>query len=1567
MKILSTIFLALFIAMGSVANAGPVDVQTAKDIGVKYLNASVGHKAGAGELQLVKTYFMGRGDAAFYVFSTASSFVIVSAQDVATPILGYSDEGPFDANAIPEQMEWWLQDYARQIQYGVEERQINFEKTAKEWDLVKRTGRLSEGKDDPAVVVAPLLDNIKWNQGKYYNDSCPEAPNAPHLGNHTYAGCVACSMSQIMRKWQHPVTGTGSHTSTGKPDTLFVNFGATTYDWANMPEALTDQYNNLLDGVTEAQRRAANQLIYHAGVAVNMRYNTNGSSAYSDDVPLAFLNYFGYSDELELEYLQYTADQIALWKVKLRSSLNHGYPMYYSGATYSQGHAFVCDGYRSDNYFHINWGYSGNNNGYFPIGGLNYNPASQYNGGNDAVFNLHPSGTTTTFTINVASNNEDYGTVTKTGTGVYNSNVTLTATPKSGYHFCYWSVDGVNVSENKTYTFKAKYDQDVIGVFAPPFTVSASSSNLEHGTVSGGGASAYPYGTNCTLTATPAENYAFVNWTKDDVPVSTSASYTFKVTGDGDYVANFLHLDGTHVGSGTSTNVHYPVTGGYKYSLSQQIYTPAQLGTTPVLLGSVAFFNTQGYEKTRNLTIFMKHTDKTIFSNTNDWISVTEEDKVFDGSVQFAASGWTIVDFESLFAYNGTSNVVVVVDDNTGLTAYLTFKVDELGGSNYSSMYWNSETDVNPLNPTTATLRNTCRNEMYVKTYANSTTFTVGASIYPDATGSIDGTGSGMAYGSSCTLIATPEEDYAFECWKDAATGRIVSKDASYTFAVKNNRDLIAVFRHVDAVAFANDEVKAICLSNWDANSDGELSYYEASQVADLGTVFKNNKTITSFDELQYFTRLTTISDNAFNGCENLTSVVLPEDLTSIGISAFQDCPKLESMDIPAGVKNIGNRAFLNCDGLTSMVLPEGLLTIGDEAFSYCEYMTTINIPSTVTTIGSTAFAGCKRLTGSIVLPNSVTTLGSGAFSNCTALNGTLTLSNKLTVISNNAFYNCSGLTGSIIIPEGVTSIGTSAFQDCSGLNGTIIIAESVGTIYSSAFNGCGNVTAMICKRTTPSTVSHENAFSGMTFTIPVYVQNGTIASYSAATGWSQFTNYQAQIITSDWTKPTSSSVICVDNNYSLTGNINVLYVYVPLTSNSLTVTSGYTLTSTMGVGTTQASQLVLNDGAQLIIPQNTGVKATLKKTTAASTAKTTNNWYAIASPVNNVAISSFAQGTHNVYRYDEVESEWEEYRDSHNIFNNLDNGRGYLYRSTTANIEFAGDVNTGKYTYPLTYTTTAGDHKGFHLIGNPYPHIIYKGTGTAVENTYLEDGFYKLKADGTWLASNDNSAAINVNEGILVQAKSTVNGQNLTILDKTASGAKAGNDQIMFTVENADYTDVSYVLFKEGRGLNKVDHRNADIPMLYVVNEGEKFGIADMPDNTSVINLGFEAKTMCQYTLNVKANGMFSYLHLVDKVTGNDIDLLAEPTYSFIGAPTDNANRFTVNLSYNTGDDIFAFQNGDDVIVSGKGELQVFDVTGRLVMRKNINGVETCHVANLQTGVYIFRLNEKSQKILIK
>ena len=1569
--------------------ANPVDQQTAKEIGARYLNASVNMKANVGEMSLAKTYFMDNGEVAFYVFNASKGFVIVSAQDVAIPILGYSDEGQFDANDIPEAMEWWLKDYAGQINYGLKERAYDIEKTSFQWEMVKKTGRMTDDREDPEVIVSPLLvdpiyGNIEWNQGKYYNDSCPEAKDAAYLGYHTYAGCVACSMSQIMRKWKWPETGEGDHTSTGKPDTLYVNFAKTNYDWANMPVALTDVHGVLLEGITETQRRAVNQLIYHAGVAVNMRYNASGSSAYSEDVATALLNFFKYSDELSFEKLVYNADQIALWKVKLRSSLNHGYPMYYSGATATVGHAFVCDGYRSDNYFHINWGYSGNMNSYFAIGALNYNPSSQYNAANDAIFNIHPRGTTTTFVITAASINNEYGTVEKTGTGVFGTSVIVSATPKTGYHFCYWSVDGVNVSEEQSFTFTAKYDQDIVAVFAPPYSINATAYNsttpgTSCGTVTG--SNSYVYGATCELKATPSEGYVFVNWTKSGVPVSTASTYRFKVTDGGDYVANFIHIDGHHVGTGAGENTHYPLTGTYNYSLSEQIFTSTQLGTTNTLLGSVSFFNITDKECTRDLAIFMKYTEKSVFSSTSDWISVTEEDKVFEGQVTIAASGWTIVDFENLFEYDGSSNVVLVVDDNTGATGNMNFKVDDTSPSSYVSIYLNSETNINPFSPTTATLRNYCRNEMYVKTIPTTTTFAVSTSVYPENEGTVEGAANGLTYGTSRTVIATPAEGYAFKYWTNAA-GKVLSKDANYTFNVRNNVDLIANFKGIGDMDFANDEVKAICVANWDSDNDGELSYYEASIVPELGDVFKDNTTITSFDELQYFTRLTSISNNAFKGCKNLTSIVLPEDLKSIGDHAFDDCNNLASMSIPAGVTSIGNSAFRWCDGFTTMQLPDGLLSIGDYAFYKCTNLTTINIPNTVTTIGSAAFLDCTRLTGSLVIPNSVTTLDGGAFSGCVSLNGTLTLSESLTTINGNTFYNCSGLIGAIDIPDGVTSISYNAFDGCSGFDGPIIIGKSVGSIGASAFNGCSNVSAIITKRATPPSVSSETVFNGMSKTIPVYVPKGSESAYATATGWSDFSSgIKAQLYIAD--SPisiTADDVLCVNYSGIQNSDVTARYIYFSNDSYVLTVGSGRTLTAIEGIDTHDASQLVINDGAQLVTSNS--VKATLKKTTVASEPETrndaVNNWYAISSPVNNVAISSFVKGTHNVYRYDEPTHYWEEYHNWGGAASTqtLANGRGYLYRSTEEGIEFKGDVNVGNAYYTLTYQCEIANMRGFHLIGNPYSHNIYKGTGGAIESSYLTEGFYTLNVNGGWDAGKDNETAIKPNEGILVQATSLANDQTLTVTNVTTgyvepgSGDKYGNDQIMFHVENSEYSDNSYVLFKKGTGLNKIEHRNDEIPMIYVIYEGENFAIADVPENTDAIELGFEAKTIGQYTFSLEAEGQYSYMHLIDRLIGNDIDMLVEKSYDFIGSPSDSEARFIVRLSPSTGSEteVFAYQNGNDIIVSGDGELQIFDVTGRVISTQHISGVKT--VEKPSQGVYIFRLvgtDVKTQKIIVK
>ena len=162
-------------------------------------------------------------------------------------------------------------------------------------------------------------------------------------------------------------------------------------------------------------------------------------------------------------------------------------------------------------------------------------------------------------------------------------------------------------------------------------------------------------------------------------------------------------------------------------------------------------------------------------------------------------------------------------------------------------------------------------------------------------------------------------------------------------------------------ISFENATAKRACVAAFDSNNDGKLTYGEASAVTDLGDVLKGSR-ITSFDELYYFTGLTEIADDAFNGCTSLKSVKLPK-----------------------GLKRIGARAFAGCQRLNGVVLPEGLKVIDENAFDGCTYMSALTFPSSVCEIGAGAFRGCLRL-ASLELPMSVETVGAGAFSDCNAL-----------------------------------------------------------------------------------------------------------------------------------------------------------------------------------------------------------------------------------------------------------------------------------------------------------------------------------------------------------------------------------------------------------------------------------------------------------------------------------------------------------------------------------------------------------------------------------------------------
>ena len=407
---------------------------------------------------------------------------------------------------------------------------------------------------------------------------------------------------------------------------------------------------------------------------------------------------------------------------------------------------------------------------------------------------------------------------------------------------------------------------------------------------------------------------------------------------------------------------------------------------------------------------------------------------------------------------------------------------------------------------------------------------------------------------------------------------------------------------------------------------------------------------------------------------------------------------------------------------------------------------------------------------------------------------------------------------------------------------------------------------------------------------------------------------------------------------------------------------------------------LTIADGGQLILPNNTSVQATVQNSTVASTETKDyiSQWNAISSPVDNVKISDFVQETHNVYRYDEKTVVWQEYRNSANAFAYLQNGRGYLYRSTEAGIEFKGDVITGDenglVTCPdLSYACENDRYLGFNLIGNPFTHDITWANLTTKRNI-SDDGFFLLGSDGEW-AAQTTSGTIAPMQAFMIQA--TDADPVVKIANSVGRGKgndnRYGNDHIQFTVNNSEYSDVAYAIFKEGYGLNKIEHRNADIPMLYIINNNQDYAIAAMPDNTKVIDLGFDATKMGQYTLSIKGKGKYSYMHLYDKITDSDVDMLLGNSYTFIGSSSDRKDRFVLRLNYNaanidTESDIFAYQSGNDIIVSGEGELQIFDVTGRPVMTTTISGVETINVPTM--GVYIFRLigsEIKTQKIVVR
>ena len=335
--------------------ASPIDSLVAKNVATSfYLQNAPLTSVSKNNTNLSLIYTRTENNSSiYYVFNTNNSgWIIVAADDVVIPILGYSFEGNYSNTDQPPAFTAWMNSCKDQIQYYRQNNAVSDITTQTKWNQLM-TNTVDQNKSTKSV--APLLTTT-WDQGCYYNTLCPT--DAGGDCSHVYTGCVATAMAQIMKYWNYPATGVGSysyyHATYG---TQSANFGTTTYNWAAMPNNVT------------SSNTAVATLMYHCGVSVDMDYGPTGSGAFSGVVPDALINYFSYQNTAQRVFLAdyTTTDWINLLKIELDAQR----PVYYSGNDGVSGHAFVCDGYDNSNYFHFNWGWSGSHDGYYAIGALN--------------------------------------------------------------------------------------------------------------------------------------------------------------------------------------------------------------------------------------------------------------------------------------------------------------------------------------------------------------------------------------------------------------------------------------------------------------------------------------------------------------------------------------------------------------------------------------------------------------------------------------------------------------------------------------------------------------------------------------------------------------------------------------------------------------------------------------------------------------------------------------------------------------------------------------------------------------------------------------------------------------------------------------------------------------------------------------------------------------------------------------------------------------------------------------------------------------------------------------------
>jgi hypothetical protein len=466
---------------------------------------------------------------------------------------------------------------------------------------------------------------------------------------------------------------------------------------------------------------------------------------------------------------------------------------------------------------------------------------------------------------------------------------------------------------------------------------------------------------------------------------------------------------------------------------------------------------------------------------------------------------------------------------------------------------------------------------------------------------------------------------------------------------------------------------------------------------------------------------------------------------------------------------------------------------------------------------------------------------------------------------------------------------------------------------------------------------------------------------------WSNSDNWQGNIM------PQLNDTVLINGICLLDQSVTVASLTVAV-GKSLTIQEGQILTVSENLTNTVASGLVIEEGGQLL-HHNDGVQGTVKKSIMPYTTNK-NGWYLITSPlegdifgnlVNITSVANILSNNYDLYYYHEPTHYWINYKDPSNSYFT---GGGYLYaNSEEVTLEFAGEFSSGSDRKFILLSYTDGINlKGFNLIGNPFVHNV-----TSYASNYVADGCYVMNEDRSNLIVSEISEEnpLKPCEGFFVKA-TWRNSPSITFnpdRDATASPNRTIRVELS---DNGKLID-RLIVKKDGQSLEKLSLNNQRTK-LFAIQDHQEMAIVSCEGNEQPVN--FKAAKNGEYTINVNTNGLeFNYLHLIDNLTGVDVDLLVEPSYTFEAKTSDYASRFRLVFSAcgdaDSDNETFAYYNGSEwVVANGENTtLQVVDAMGRIVYCRD--GVHTVSTTGMAPGVYVLRLIQsddvKTQKIVIQ